>query len=60
MYLLVLLDLDGNKLFMAFWSWDGGFKAIDKNPLRSFEVQTYKKRQSFCIVGITVITDWDE
>jgi len=41
--LVVLLDLECKKLFLAFWSWDGGFKVIDKNPLRSFKCEHTKK-----------------
>jgi hypothetical protein len=35
--------LEGNELFLAFRSWEGGFKTIDKNTLRSFKCEHIKK-----------------
>ena len=42
-----MLNLEGNELFLAFWSWDGGFKVVDKKPLRNFKCEHMKKMMGF-------------
>jgi len=60
---MVLLDLEGNELFQAIWSWEGGFKAIDKNILRSFKCKHTKNNGCFFFkkkIGVTIKVDWVE
>jgi hypothetical protein len=55
-----MLNLEGNELFLAFWSWDGGFKVVDKKPLRNFKCEHMKKNDGFSKKGVTVKADWDD
>jgi hypothetical protein len=56
--LVALLDLEGKEPFLAFWSWDGGFKAFDKNTLRGFLMWTHEKMGGFWKIGVTVKAYW--